>query len=79
MEKTNEDLFPVIPPDDFGLTNGMGPIGFPRDGHIGSGDGIAAAETGKKKKKKNVYAQMPAAKVLSFEEFMKIAKDVQQD
>jgi hypothetical protein len=74
MEKTNEDLFPVIPPDDCGLAGCMGPIGFPRDGHIGSGDGVA---TSGKKKKKNTYTQMPSEKVLSFEEFMKIAKDVQ--
>lgn len=78
MENMNEDLFPVIPPDGYGLTNGMGPIGFPRDGHIGSGDGIATSGTGKKKKKKTTYTQKPAEKVLNFEEFMKIAKDEQK-
>lgn len=79
MGTMNEDLPPVMPPEGYGTlpwgtTTGMGPIRWPGDGHIGSGD--APAEPAGKKKKKT-YSEKPAHKVLSFEEFMKTAKDEQ--
>lgn len=51
------------------IPNGMGPIQFPSDGNLGSGDVIIPPKPRKSKNKKTIKKQESAHKILSFDEF----------